>query len=298
VTPPAAAVRTPAKVNLSLRVLGRRADGFHELDTVFQAIDLWDRLEMTAGDELKLTCDLPELSCDRDNLVLRAAELLLTRHGEGSRGGTIHLSKAIPVSGGLGGGSSDAAAALVLCSRFWGLHLERPELVELAAELGADVPFFLHGGTARGLGRGDLIEPLEFAGPTPLLLGVPPYGISTAEVFSRLSSRLTHPSNGVNLPALSAHKLRLEKDFWLPTNDLEGVVFEGWPALREFRDALLAVGADRALLSGSGSTVYGAFDDDAGLRVAMTRLRKEFEEWKLIPTRAVARAVETVPWKK
>ncbi len=290
-------MRTPAKVNLSLRVLGRRADGYHELDTVFQAIDLWDRLEITPSDDLTLDCDAPGVPCDGRNLVLRAAELLLARYGDGPRGGAIRLIKSIPVSGGLGGGSSDAAAALVLCSRHWGMKLGRTELVRLGRELGADVPFFLYGGTARGLGRGDRIEPLESAGQTRFLLGVPPFGISTAEVFSRLAGRLTHPLNGVNLPALSAHKLAEEKDFWLPANDLEGVVFEAWPALCRFRDALLAAGAGRALLSGSGSTVYGVFADDKELLEATRRLRESFKGWRLIPTRAVEQAVETVPWR-
>lgn len=292
----ACAVRTPAKINLSLRVLERRADGYHELDTVFQAIDLWDQLTVTAADGLSLGCDDPELPCDGRNLVLRAARMLRDRHGDPGLGGALRLSKSIPVEGGLGGGSSDAAAALVLCARFWGLDVGLAELSRLAAELGADVPFFLHGGTARGRGRGDRIEPLEFAGPTPFLLGVPPFGIGTAEVFSRLPARLTHPGNGVNLPALSAHKWPEDKDFWLPANDLEGVVYEGWPALRSFRDALLGVGAQRALLSGSGSTVYGVFTDDAEMESARAALGAggSFERWRLIPTRAVEGAVETV----
>jgi 4-diphosphocytidyl-2-C-methyl-D-erythritol kinase len=293
---PSFLARAPAKVNLTLRVLGKRADGYHELDTIFQAIDLWDRLEIAPGEGLSIRCSDPEVPTDGTNLVLRASKLLLDRHApRRRRGAAFRLAKSIPARGGLGGGSADAAAALLLGARFWDLQLEQRDLMPLAEELGADVPFFLCGGTARGTGRGDRIEPLPFAGTLAILLGIAPFGISTAEVFGRHTPRLTLPGNGVNLQIPSAHKLPIGKDFRLAANDLEGVVFRGWPELRRFRDALLAEGAEWARLSGSGSTVYGVFAEESRSREVASRLGVDFEGWKLVPTRAVEEAVQLVP---
>ncbi len=284
---PRLAVRCPAKINFSLRVLDRRGDGYHELDTVFQAIDLWDELEIGPGPTLRLVSDSPGVPVDETNLVLRAARRLAERHGLRSPAGTLILRKAIPIQAGLGGGSSDAAGALVLCSHFWGLSAAAGELSAAAAEIGADVPFFLEGGTARGRGRGDLLEALPFVGPLRLLLGCPPFGIPTAEVFRRASGRLTLPGIGVSLAVPWAHKWPQENDFGSLANDLEGVVFEDWPELKRFRDGLRDAGAGAALLSGSGSTVYGIFADDDEIERAQGRLREEFSGWRLLATRAV-----------
>jgi 4-diphosphocytidyl-2-C-methyl-D-erythritol kinase len=286
--------RCPAKVNLALRVVGSRDDGYHELDTVFQAVDLWDSLEIREAPSLSLECDDPSLPVDGSNLVLAAAELLLRERGAPGRGAAISLRKRIPAQAGLGGGSSDAAGALLLCSRWWGMDLPIGEMVDLGSRLGADVPFFLHGGTARGRGRGDLIEPLPFIGERPILIGIPPFGISTSEVFSELRVRLTHPENGVSFPLLSAHKWQEENDFHIAANDLEAIVFESWPELEEFRDALWRAGASSALLSGSGSAVYGIFRDPGRMREAEAELGSDFESWTLLRTRTERGAAHVV----
>jgi 4-diphosphocytidyl-2-C-methyl-D-erythritol kinase len=286
--------RCPAKINLWLRVLGRRQDGYHELATIFQAIDLWDDLRIEPDPGLHLACDDPGLPIDRSNLVLAAAELLRSRHPGRQLGARLTLTKRIPVQAGLGGGSSDGAAALLLCRRFWELPVTDAELADLAVRLGADVPFFLAGGTARGTGRGDRIEPLPFPGEKPILLGLPPFGISTAEVFSRLSARLTLPRNGVSLPVLSAHKWPVENDFRSAVNDLEEVVFELRHELARFRDALLREGARSALLSGSGSAVYGVFADERARESVAQRLRERFQGWRLVGTRTVQGAAHVV----
>jgi 4-diphosphocytidyl-2-C-methyl-D-erythritol kinase len=288
------AARCPAKVNLWLRVLGRREDGYHELATVFQAIDLWDELRIEPGPGLHLVCDDPLLPADRSNLVLRAAEFLARRYPSRGLQAGFTLKKRIPVRAGLGGGSSDCAAALLLCRRFWGLPVPDEELAEMGARLGADVPFFLVGGTARGTGRGDRIEPRPFAGSRPILLGLPPFGISTAEAFSCLREDLTLPRNGVSLPLLSAHKWPVENDFRSAVNDLERVVFELKPDLARFRDALLREGAKSALLSGSGSAVFGLFADDGARDLVAERLRDRFPGWKLVGTRTVQGAAQVV----
>jgi 4-diphosphocytidyl-2-C-methyl-D-erythritol kinase len=296
VTPQRVHLRCPAKVNLALRILGRREDGYHELDTVFQAIELWDELVAEVSDELTLSCDDPSLPIDETNLVLRAARLLrreLPAHG-GARGARLQLSKRIPAGAGLGGGSSDAAASLLALTKLWGLRPAPGQLEALACELGSDVPFFLHGGTARGTGRGDQIEPLPFVGELPILLGLPPYPLATADVYRAHAQRLTHPEKDVTMRRFS-YRLKWpgDNDLSLPVcNDLEGVVFTSRPELAGFRDALEAAGARFALLSGSGSTVFGVFDDSSAVQRAVALVAPRFSGWKLRATRAFAHGPE------
>jgi 4-diphosphocytidyl-2-C-methyl-D-erythritol kinase len=276
----------PAKINLTLRVLNKRSDGFHELDTIYQVIDLWDTLEFEAADEISMTTDHPALACDDSNLVLRAARLLVQSSGT-SHGATIRLRKRIPLQGGLGGGSSDAAAALLGCDRLWGLESDPALLDGLARQLGADVPFFLHGGTARGTQRGDCIAGLQAFGERALLLGLPPFGSSTAEVFKRASEWLTLPSNSVNFSALFGHKWRQPNDLGFLGNDLQNGVFEDRPELKQFREGLLEAGASTALMSGSGSTVFGIFEAAAARDAALNSLGDDFDTWTLVPSRTL-----------
>ncbi len=174
-----------AKTNLRLDVLRKRPDGFHEIDTVFQTIDLTDRLEVSDSPEaILLECSDPSIPSGSENLAVRAAEALRSRYGV-SRGARMRLEKNIPAGGGLGGGSSDAAIALLLLSRLWELPADPAALAAIGAELGSDVPFFFAGGTARGRGRGEIVEPLPDAPERALVLVIPPFSISTAEIYSR-----------------------------------------------------------------------------------------------------------------
>ena len=170
-----------AKINLGLRVLGRRADGYHEIRTVFQTVTLHDTLtfEPAPGGLLELACTDPTIPTDESNLILRAASLLRERYGV-SRGARTRLEKSIPAGGGLGGGSSDAAAALLALNRLWNLGAGARELSELGARVGADVPFFLTGGTALGTGTGADVEPLEDAPKMPLVIVTPGVRVATA----------------------------------------------------------------------------------------------------------------------
>ena len=284
----AASVRCPAKVNLGLRVLGKRADGFHEIVTVFQAIDLWDELHGWIAPELTLEVDDPAVPADASNLVLRAARCLARRaRGAGAR---LRLEKSIPVAAGLAGGSSDAAGALVLLNRLWRLELDTGALAEAAHEIGSDVAFFLDGGTALGTGRGERVAPLPSCAGTPLLLGCPPYGLSTPEVYSRLGAPLTPPGSDVTVAAFFV-KLAEGNDFALATNDLEAPAFAMRGELARFRDELVREGARPALLSGSGSTVFGMFRAEADLESAAARLRSAFPTWTLRATRTIASGV-------
>ncbi len=280
--------RCPAKINLRLEVLGRRPDGYHELRTVFQAVDLEDLLEIEPAEDLSLSVDDPSLSAGEDNLAMRAARALARAYGVERPGARMRLRKAIPAGGGLGGGSSDAAGALLGLSRLWRLDASRDALAAVGATLGADVPFFLWGGTAFGGGRGDRIVPMPVIAETPVVLGIPPYGISTAEVYRRLEGvgPLTPQGGDVTVPALF-HKLVAEKDFGLVTNDLERVVLAGWPELASFRGALLATGARAAAVSGSGSTVFGLYDGALPSPRERESLAERFPGWTIVGTRTV-----------
>lgn len=268
-------LRAFAKINLGLRVLGRRADGYHEIRTVFQTITLRDTLtfEATVHERLELTCTDPSIPTDESNLVLRAATLLRERYMSG-RGARIRLEKRLPAGGGLGGGSSDAAVTLLALSKLWSLKTDLNELSELGARLGADVPFFLTGGTALGTGTGTDITPLEDTPKTALVVVTPDVRVSTAEAYKALSAPALTKTDGVVNLSVS----RTEADFPdslcdVMSNDFEAVVVRLHPEIGRARDALLSAGAARASLSGSGSSVYGVFESELEAERAAKVLR-------------------------
>ncbi len=276
----AVTIRAHAKINLSLRVLGRRADGYHELKTLFQTLALHDtlRLDRTTG-PLTVTCTDPAVPCDRRNLVVRAASLLWEAIGRsGDPGGvSIALTKRIPAQGGLGGGSSDGASALRGLAELWQVALPGPALVELARQLGADVPFFLTGGSALGLGRGDDIYPLEDRPRRWAVLVVPPYGIPTPDAFRWVDeSRLARADEMLDLPAD------------IGRNDLEGFVAGRHPEIADLAAILRSAGAEVAAMSGSGSTVFGLFESPRAAGAARARLVRR--GWRALVTRTLSRA--------
>ncbi|MFN2482665.1 MAG: 4-(cytidine 5'-diphospho)-2-C-methyl-D-erythritol kinase [Pyrinomonadaceae bacterium] len=251
-----------AKINLALRVLGRRPDGYHEIRTIFQTISLSDRLTLRALDDprLELECGAPDIPTDNTNLVLRAAQLLRERFGV-ERGASIKLEKSIPAGGGLGGGSSNAAVTLAALARLWEIETTGDELSELGAALGADVPFFFTGGTALGAGRGTEITPLADAPLANLLIIAPRVKISTAEGYKSLNA----PALTKEIAPANLLVSRTGGDFpdSLPAslaNDFEPSVYRLHPEVGRARDALVAAGAKGALLSGSGSSVFGVFE--------------------------------------
>ena len=276
-TPAAFALPSFAKINLTLRVLGRRRDGYHELSTVFQTVSLRDRLTFRAlaDDRIELACDAAGVPADESNLVHRAAVLLRGRYGV-RRGARIEIEKTIPAGGGLGGGSSNAAAALVGLARLWEIETGGEELSALGALLGADVPFFFTGGTARGAGRGDVISPLPDAPRVHLLIVTPPVRVSTAEAYKSLSAPALTKAEG----AVNFYVSRAAADFsgslrGVLANDFEPAIFRRFPEIEGARDALLRAGADAALLSGSGSSVFGIFDTEGRAAGAAEALRRE-----------------------
>ncbi len=287
-------VRCAAKVNWILKVGPRRADGYHELWTLFQTIGLHDELRLTPSAKLELACDDPRVPTGEENTVWRVAAALRERFAV-QQAVRIELRKRIPPGSGLGGGSSDAAGALLALERMWGLSLTREHRQAIAAEVGADVPFFLVGGTAVGTGRGDCLEPGPAWEVPWMLLGLPPFVVSTAEVYrrwDRRAERLTAPGARVSLSGLSERNSPPAKDFRLLANDLEPVIFEGWPQVREFRDALVDSGAEVALVSGSGGAVFGVFGGPSARARAEALLAGRFHDWKLVPCGTQPVAIE------
>ena len=263
-------VRIPAfaKVNLCLHVLGRRPDGYHELRTIFQTISLRDTLELSATPKEGISLEVNDaaLPAGPENLVWRAVEAMQKELG--TRGG-IHarLEKRIPVARGLGGGSSDAAAALIGMMRLAKKKVPLERLMEIAAGLGADVPFFLFGGRALAVNRGDEIYPLPDA-PMQTILVVSPkdIGVSTKDAYAWLSAELTKRPEPPKIWGFCA--LCWSRQGAGLSNDFEGPVFHRHPRLEEIRDGLLKRGAADAALAGSGSAVFGIFRNPARARRA------------------------------
>jgi 4-diphosphocytidyl-2-C-methyl-D-erythritol kinase len=249
-------LRTSAKVNLALEVLGKRGDGYHEIATVLQAVDLFDRLTLEAADTLSLHTDDPDLPTDDGNLVMRAARLLRKAAGI-EAGARIRLSKRIPVAAGLGGGSSDAAAALWGLSHLWRLRWPKARLQELAVELGMDVPFFLGTGRAVARGRGERLTTLPGGGGYALVLVNPRVPLSTREVYGRVPAGWRAEATGTERVIEALRTRNVNTVASALTNNLESVVEPVLPVIGRMKAALLAAGALGAIMSGSGPTVFG-----------------------------------------
>lgn len=281
-----------AKINLSLRVLGRRADGYHELRTVFQTISLRDSLtfEATAGEGLELHSSAPDVPADETNLVVRAASALRERFGV-RRGARVRLLKRIPAGGGLGGGSSDAAATLVALARLWGVKTDAGELSELGARLGADVPFFLTGGTALGEGTGADVSPLKDLPRKDLVVVTPGVRVSTAEAFRALGlNALTKAGSAVMLPISHAEAEFHDSLCGVMSNDFEPSVLRLFPEIGRAKDSLLGAGAQCAMLSGSGSSVFGVFENEGAAVRASARISAAEDGWQSSACATLSRA--------
>ncbi len=264
-------VRAPAKVNLTLDVLGRRPDGYHALRSVMQTLELHDTLELTGLVEpaIVFECDAPALRGDA-NLVMRAARLLREHTGY-SGGARIVLRKRIPVDAGLGGGSSDAAATLQGLSQLWDLDLPRDHLAEIGAHLGSDVPFFLYAPTALVSGRGEYVEPLPPIPPVHVVLHKPEGGVSTARVFAAFPPARYGDGSGTD-HLLAALREGRPVEEWPLANGLQEIVTDLYPDVAAALARLAAAGAPRPILTGSGSTVYALFADQDQARQVHDRL--------------------------
>jgi 4-diphosphocytidyl-2-C-methyl-D-erythritol kinase len=263
-----------AKVNLTLEVLGRRNDGYHEIVTVMQAVDLSDRLVLEDAEVLELRTAASDVPTDGTNLALKAAATLRERAGT-SRGARITLEKKIPVAAGLGGGSTDAAATLIGLNRLWGLRWSTAQLGEVAVTLGMDVPFFLRGGAALGTGRGEQLEPLSSCA-LALVLVNPGVAASTAEIYSGVLPSMYSDGGRARTMAAALRSRQPTRVAGTLGNTLERVATSRYQDVAQIEAALLAAGALGAAMSGSGLTVFGvarSYDHARQIRDRIGRAR-------------------------
>ncbi len=265
-------LRCPAKVNLYLKVVGRRPDGYHDLITVMQALTLADELTITRqGGDIHLECDRLDLPLDEGNLAVRAARAF--QEASGQRFGVhLRLAKHIPVAAGLGGGSSDAAGVLRGLNRLLNAPLSFSQLTAVARRLGADVPFFLLDGPALGQGIGDLLTPITLP-PLWYVLLNPGFAVATAAVYAGLQPPFAAPSQ-----TQVEEMLQAPPATWLH-NDLEVVTLRQHPELTAYKEALRQQGAQGVLMSGSGPTLFGIFADEVSAVQAASRLRADTGLW-------------------
>ncbi|MDR7317457.1 4-diphosphocytidyl-2-C-methyl-D-erythritol kinase [Brevibacillus nitrificans] len=267
-------VKAPAKINLTLDVLAKRPDGYHEVEMVMTTVDLADRVDLTLrGDgEITLDCSASFVPDDIRNHAYKAAVLLKERY-QVREGVHLYIDKQIPVAAGLAGGSSDAAATLRGLNQLWNLGLSLDELAAVGAQIGSDVPFCVYGGTALAKGRGEQITHLNTPAPCWVILAKPPIGVSTADVYGNLRVQEidNHPLTGQMLRAIS------EQDFPMMCqalgNVLENVTLSLHPQVRQIKELMMASGADGVLMSGSGPTVFALVQKEAKVHRIYNALR-------------------------
>lgn len=281
-------LEAPAKVNLSLEVVGRRADGYHDLVSLFQPLTLADRVTLETLDRpgITLSCPDSDLPEDESNLAFRAARVFFEATGLGP-GLAIILEKEIPVAAGLGGGSSDAAAVLTGLNRLHDHPVPQGRLAELALGLGADVPFFLESRSAWARGVGQILTPTALPEFEYVLIN-PGFPVATGWVFSRLRKPLTPPSS---VATMEPRTVRGAPDLTSLSNDLQGIVTTRWPLVGELIERLEISGAGFAAMSGSGPTVFGVYDkletaDRAAEQIEKTA-RQAAQPWRIIRARGL-----------
>jgi 4-diphosphocytidyl-2-C-methyl-D-erythritol kinase len=280
-----------AKINWTLRILGRRDDGYHEIDTILQTVSLHDDLtfEHREDDKIILHSDSPDIPNDKTNLIVQAANAL--REFANVRAGVeVQLTKCIPAQGGLGGASSNAAITLVALNRLWETRLDPQDLEGIGARLGADVPFFFTGGTARARGTGSTISALEDANKSYLLIVTPNARVSTAAAYQALKAPSLTTNGATSILSSSfAEPISSDSDQWALSNDFEGVIFEREPEIKRVHVALFDAGAQGGLLAGSGSSVFGIFESKGTRERALADLKLE-NGWQVFPCETVSRA--------
>lgn len=275
-------IRAPAKINLNLRVVGRRRDGYHLLDTILLPVSLYDEIEIRkissparqknfTGARIEVACDDRRVPSGEKNIAHRAAQLMLCQ-AKKPPAIRIRIRKRIPVGAGLGGGSSDAAATLIGLNRLLKLGRSRKKLEKLALSLGADVPFFIRARPARARGIGERLLPIRGVPRFWLVIVYPGFPVSTAWAFKKLPLTLT--KSVVNTSILPSLK-RFDRLSDLLVNDLERVTLRRYPKMRALKERLLHQGAAGSLMSGSGSSVFGIFNSRRAALTALRRLRQE-----------------------
>lgn len=265
--------RAYAKINLGLRILEKRPDGYHNIETVFHRIDLFDEIELSSSSTIKVVSTSDEVPGDESNICHNAARLL--RNYLGVSGGVcISINKKIPIGAGLGGGSSDAATVLRVLPAFWNRSIDEASLRTLALQLGSDVPYFLGNGSASGRGRGELLEFFSLDLPYFILLCNPNIHVSTSWAYSM--AKPGNPAQEISLKdILLKHKEDPPRLTELLRNDFEAAVFREYPAIEEVKNEMLKHGACFASMSGSGSSVFGFFESEANAEEVAGRFRSQ-----------------------
>ncbi len=279
-----------AKINSFLRILGKRPDGYHDVVTLLQTVSLCDDLvfKLRDDDEIILNCDDPAIPVDDTNLIIKAA-FALRNQLQSAIGAEINLTKRIPSQGGLGGASSNAAITLFALNALWGGNLKVDRLWLIARGLGADVPFFLVGGRCIGIGTGSTVKPVHDPPKRPLIVVTPNAKVATANAYAALNapSLTTSESNSI-LSSSLADMFSAGSGRGPLQNDFEGVIFEIEPEIERAKSALLDAGARGALLAGSGSSVFGVFDDEAARDRALDNLKCE-AGWRVFSCETISR---------
>lgn len=267
-------IKAPAKINLSLDVLHKREDGYHEVKMVMSQVDLADRLDLEIREDGKITVELSEgfLPVDHRNLAYQAASLLQHRY-DIKLGVSIFIHKHIPVAAGLAGGSSDAAAVLKGLNELWEIGLSTADLASLGSEIGSDVSFCVYGGTALATGRGEIIKPLPSPPPCWVILAKPPIGVSTREIYQRMKieTPLKEGASEIIIKAIESNDYRMICNNLL--NSLEEVTLPLYPEVKRIKERMLDSGVDAALMSGSGPTVFGLVKKESRLHRVYNALR-------------------------
>jgi 4-diphosphocytidyl-2-C-methyl-D-erythritol kinase len=282
-----------AKINWSLRILGKRPDNLHEIRTRLQTVSLQDRLSFELSDdrEIALTCSNAEIPNDDRNLVVRAAHSLRDRYSI-RKGMRIRLEKNIPAEAGLGGGSSNAAVALLALTRLWQIAATANDLLTIAAAIGADVPFFLFGGSMLGTGTGTTLSALPDSGAHYLIIIAPNSNVSTREAYAALEAApLTSYTSEFILSSSQNGVVSDDSQPWLRNdfvNDFESVIFDIYPEIGRAKELLLAAGAKAALMTGSGSSLFGVFADKTSQQQALEKIQCE-AGWRIFPCVTVSR---------
>ena len=286
--------KTPAKINLGLHIHKKRDDGFHELETLFQMVAWFDEMEMEeTSEKVELFCDTPGVPSDENNLVIKAVRLIQNLFPKKCGGVKIKLKKNIPFGAGLGGGSGNAAGTLLALNYLWDLNLPRDEFIQMASKLGSDVPFFLMSPCARGKGKGEILQPIKNPISFYTLMVYPGFPIATPWVYGNLKLKLTKAENNISILTNFLLRSEFAQLGAALYNDLELVVFKRYPEILEIKNELLHLGAGGALLSGSGSTVFGIFENPEIAKKALARFTGE--KYRVRLAKSITRFSEFFP---
>ena len=278
--------KSPAKLNLYLRVIDKRPDGYHRLETLFERINLFDDLYFSSNKSGKITlqCDHPQVPCDQGNLVYKIADYL-QKFYEVRQGVCVRIKKRIPVAAGLAGGSSNAATALVALNKLWGLGLNQKRLIEIGNMFGSDIAFFLYDCPwALGEGRGEQITPLNIKAKIWQILVVPKRKMSTPKVYQRLNLKLTNKRDDVNILIHSLKEKDINKSSRFLLNDLEYSILTIAPGLDNVRKRLKSLGVKGVSFSGSGPSVFGLTNSEQEAKNLCDALKKRYEQVFVVST--------------